>query len=101
LGAGLLALFALTAVGTITIGRASSVGFTLGQSLYFAVRLVSGPAMFLAIGALTSQLAWSRQSSPPCAWPAPATSARPPWQTETQRSHISRWWAARPCWPRA
>jgi ABC-2 type transport system permease protein len=61
LGAGLAALFVLTAIGTVITGRASTVGFTLGQSLYFSLTLVAGAATFLAIGALTSQLANTRR----------------------------------------
>jgi ABC-2 type transport system permease protein len=61
LGAGLATLFVLTAIGTVITGRASTVGFTLGQSLYFSLTLVAGAATFLAIGALTSQLANTRR----------------------------------------
>ena len=61
LGAGLLALFALTAAGAIVTGRSPSAGFSLGQCLYFSVALVAGAAMFLAIGALASQLASTRR----------------------------------------
>jgi ABC-2 type transport system permease protein len=61
LGVGLLTLFVLTTVGTVVTGRASSVGFSLGASVYFSVTLVAGAATFLAIGALTSQLATTRR----------------------------------------
>jgi ABC-2 type transport system permease protein len=61
LGAGLLAMFVLTALGTIVTGRSSSAGFSLGQCLYFSLALVAGAAMFLAIGALASQLASTRR----------------------------------------
>jgi ABC-2 type transport system permease protein len=61
LGAGLLALFALTALGSIVTGRSPSAGFSLGQCLYFSVTLVAAAAMFLAIGALASQLAATRR----------------------------------------
>jgi ABC-2 type transport system permease protein len=61
LGAGLLGLFALTAIGAIVTGRSPSAGFSLGQCLYFAVTLVAAAAMFLAIGALASQLAGTRR----------------------------------------
>jgi ABC-2 type transport system permease protein len=44
LGAGWCALFVVTAIGVVVTGRAGSVGFTVGQSLYFAVTLVSGAA---------------------------------------------------------
>ena len=61
LGAGLLAMFVMTALGAIITGRSSSVGFSLGQCLNFSLALVAGAAMFLAIGALASQLASTRR----------------------------------------
>ena len=61
LGAGLLALFSLTALGAVITGRSPAAGFSLGQCLYFSVTLVAGAAMFLAIGALASQLASTRR----------------------------------------
>ena len=61
LGAGVLGLFALTALGAIVTGRSLSAGFSLGQCLYFAVTLVAAAAMFLAVGALASQLAGTRR----------------------------------------
>jgi polyether ionophore transport system permease protein len=61
LGVGLLALFVLTALGTIVTDRSSSAGFSFGQCLYFSVTLVAGAAMFLAIGVLASQLASTRR----------------------------------------
>jgi ABC-2 type transport system permease protein len=61
LSAGLLALFVLTALGAIVTGRSPSAGFSLGQCLYFSVTLVAAAAMFLAIGALASQLAGTRR----------------------------------------
>jgi polyether ionophore transport system permease protein len=61
LGAGLAALFALTAVGVVLTGRDASVRFSVGQSLYFAVTLVAPAATFLAVGVLTSQLAATRR----------------------------------------
>ena len=63
LGAGLTALFVLTAVGTVSTGLAPSVGFAPWQSLYFSVTLVVPAAMFLAVGALTSQLAGTRRQA--------------------------------------
>jgi len=61
LGTGLVALFVLTAAGTVLTGQASSVRFSMGQSLYFSVTMVAGAATFLAIGALASQLANTRR----------------------------------------
>jgi ABC-2 type transport system permease protein len=61
LGMGLLALFAFTALGTIVSSSAQSVGFSLSRCLVFSLALVAGAAMFLAIGALASQLVTSRR----------------------------------------
>jgi ABC-2 type transport system permease protein len=61
LGVGLLALFAATDLGVIVTGRSPSAGFSLGQCLYLSVTLVAAAAMFLAIGALASQLASTRR----------------------------------------
>ncbi|HXX88780.1 MAG TPA: ABC transporter permease subunit [Acidimicrobiales bacterium] len=61
LGAGLAILYVLTAAGTVLVGRSASVRFGVGASLYFALTLVAGAAMFLAFGALTSQLANNRR----------------------------------------
>ena len=63
LGAGLLALFIVTAAGTIVAGLPASAGFTIGQCLYFSVTLVASAAVFLAIGALASQLASTRRAA--------------------------------------
>jgi len=63
LGAGLCALFVVTALGVVVTGRGGSVGFAVGQSLYFAVTLVSGAAVFLAVGAFSSQLAATRRQA--------------------------------------
>jgi ABC-2 type transport system permease protein len=61
LGGGLIVLFTLTATGTILTGHSARVGFSAGQSLYLSVTLVAGAATFLAVGALTSQLATTRR----------------------------------------
>jgi ABC-2 type transport system permease protein len=61
LGLGLACLFALTAAGTILTGRAASVGFSIGQCLYFSLALVASAAVMLAVGTLSSQLADTRR----------------------------------------
>jgi ABC-2 type transport system permease protein len=63
LGVGLLALWAVTALITAVIGLDSSVNFEVGPSLYFALAMVMGATMFLAVGALTSQLAATRRQA--------------------------------------
>ncbi len=61
LGTGLAALWAVTAVITVLSGRQASVGIGVGPSLYFSVATVATAAMFLAVGAVTSQLAATRR----------------------------------------
>ena len=61
LGVGLLTLFVVTALGTFIIGRSSSVNFGLIRCLSFSITLVAGAAIFLAVGALASQLANTRR----------------------------------------
>jgi ABC-2 type transport system permease protein len=52
----LLVMFAITAALITVIGRSPKVGFSAGDSMFFAVSLLAAPVVFLAIGALTSQL---------------------------------------------
>ncbi len=63
LGGGLVTLWAITAVITVLSGRASHVGIATGPSLYFSVAMVATAAMFLAVGAVTSQLAATRRQA--------------------------------------
>lgn len=60
LGVALGMLFLPTLLLTVAAGRMPGVRFPLGGSLLFAVALVSGAAMFLAVGALASQLSATR-----------------------------------------
>jgi ABC-2 type transport system permease protein len=60
-GAGVAALFAVTAVITVAVGRSATVGLAAGPALYFSLTLVVGAAMFMTLGALTSQLAGTRR----------------------------------------
>ncbi len=61
LGAGLAVLWALPAAVTALVGRSSDVGFSVTASLFDALASVCGAAVFLAVGALTSQLAATRR----------------------------------------
>ena len=65
LAVGLVALFAVTAVVVAVVGRSSKVDISTGAAAFFALATVSAAAVFLAVGALTSQLA------PPGARPRP------------------------------
>jgi ABC-2 type transport system permease protein len=61
LAAGAAAMFATTALVVVLVGQTSSADFGVGPSLFFALALVSSSALFLAVGALTSQLAPTRR----------------------------------------
>jgi ABC-2 type transport system permease protein len=63
LGVGLATLWLVTASITVLTGRISSVGFSVGASLYFSLAQVATALMFLAVGALTSQLAATRRQA--------------------------------------
>ncbi|MHB1510261.1 MAG: hypothetical protein ACYCST_12635 [Acidimicrobiales bacterium] len=63
LGAGLVSLWAVTAIITVLSGLQSSVGIGVGPSLYFSLAMVATAAMFLAVGAVTSQLAVTRRQA--------------------------------------
>jgi ABC-2 type transport system permease protein len=63
LGAGLVTLWAVTAIITVLSGHESSVGIGAGPSLYFALAMVATAAMFLGVGAVTSQLAATRHQA--------------------------------------
>jgi len=63
LAAGVFMLWAITSVITIVIGRSSNVDIAAGPALYFAVALLASAVMFLAVGALASQLAPTRRQA--------------------------------------
>ncbi len=63
LAAGVCTLWAVTALVTVVTGRSSKIGIAAGPAMYFALALVSSAIMFLAVGALTSQLAATRRQA--------------------------------------
>ena len=63
LGAGGVVLWALTALITIISGLDSKVDIPAGPGLFFALAMVATAVMFLAVGALTSQLAATRRQA--------------------------------------
>ncbi len=63
LGVGLVAMWVVTAVLTVATGRSSDVRIAIGPALYFSLALVGGAAMFLAVGALASQLGSTRRQA--------------------------------------
>ena len=56
LGAALMEMFTVTLLCILAAGTTRGVHFSAGGSVLFAIDLVSAGAMFLAVGALTSQL---------------------------------------------
>lgn len=63
LGAGLAALWVMTAALTVVAGARDDVGFSLSASLFYATAGTASAAVFLAIGALTSQLVPTRRQA--------------------------------------
>lgn len=63
LALGVFALWVVTALITIAAGHSSKVGIAPGPALFFALALVLSAVMFLAVGALTSQLAPTRRQA--------------------------------------
>jgi ABC-2 type transport system permease protein len=60
LGLGAAIIWAITAAITAVAGLSSKVDTGVAPALYLALALVASPVMFLAVGALTSQLAPTR-----------------------------------------
>jgi ABC-2 type transport system permease protein len=63
LGVGVGALWALTAILTVGVGLDSSVKIAAGPALYFALAMAATAVLFLAVGALASQLAPTRRQA--------------------------------------
>ena len=63
LACGATVLWFITAVITAVVGRSSKVAISVGAALFLALAVISAAAMFLAVGALTSQLAATRRQA--------------------------------------
>lgn len=63
LGIGLLTLWAVTAASIVAVGRSGDARFSVMASLFAATTMVAGAAIFLAVGALCSQLAPTRRGA--------------------------------------
>lgn len=63
LGVGLFALWAAAAAATFAVGRNADPEFSLSQSTFTALAASASAAMFLALGALCSQLAGTRRQA--------------------------------------
>jgi ABC-2 type transport system permease protein len=61
LGAALVLMYAVTALIVVAEGRSADAGFSVTASMYLAIALVASSALFLAVGAFTSQLASTRR----------------------------------------
>ena len=63
LGAGVAAMYVLTALLTALVGTRHDVGIGLGQSLLLALAVTAGAAMFAAVGAVASELMPTRSQA--------------------------------------
>ena len=63
LGTGAAVMWAVTAVLTAAAGRSPAVHIGVTASLYLALAMVASAVVFLAVGAVTSQLAPSRRQA--------------------------------------
>ena len=63
LAVGVLAFFVVAGVITVATGRPAKVGISAGGALFLALAIVSGAAMFTAVGALASQLSSTRRQA--------------------------------------
>jgi len=63
LAVGYVTLWALVAGFTVAAGLRPRVGFPVGASLFYATAATASAALFLAVGALTSQLATTRRQA--------------------------------------
>jgi ABC-2 type transport system permease protein len=63
MGIGVGVLWAITAASVLAAGRAREAQFGIGASLFFAIALTASAALFMAIGALCSQLAATRRQA--------------------------------------
>jgi ABC-2 type transport system permease protein len=61
LGAAGTVIVALTTLFTALAGRKPTVGFSVGDSIVYGLSIAIAPAVFLAVGAFTSQLGRSRR----------------------------------------
>lgn len=63
LGGGWALLFVLTALATVVDGRQPKPALSVSSSVFFAASVTAAAAIFLAVGALTSQLAATRRQA--------------------------------------
>jgi len=63
LAGGVVVVWVLTALITAVAGRSARIGIGVGSSTYLALAMVATAVMFMAVGALTSQLAATRRQA--------------------------------------
>ncbi len=63
LAAGVTTLWAVTSLITVVSGLPAKIEIAAGPALFFALALVASAAMFVAVGAVTSQLAATRRQA--------------------------------------
>ena len=61
LAAAIVVVFAGTALCTLLVATDPDVGFGAGESVFYALSIAVAPAVFVAVGALTSQLGRTRR----------------------------------------
>ncbi|MDE3069650.1 MAG: hypothetical protein KGJ43_02860, partial [Acidobacteriota bacterium] len=67
LAAGWFVLWAVTVAFTVAAGLSPRVGFSVSESIYYATAVCASAAIFLAIGAVCSQMAGTRRQANGCA----------------------------------
>jgi ABC-2 type transport system permease protein len=63
MAAGVGALFVVTSIISVAVGRDAKVGISVGGAVYFSLAIVSGALMYLAVGSFCSQLSTSRRQA--------------------------------------
>jgi polyether ionophore transport system permease protein len=63
LGVGWLVLWIVTTTITVVVGLRATVGFSVAESMFYALAGSASAAVFLAVGAFTSQLASTRRQA--------------------------------------
>lgn len=63
LAAGFVVLWAVAALGVVAAGSSAGVGFTVTGSLFYATVATASAALFLAVGAVVSQLGRTRRQA--------------------------------------
>ena len=63
LGIGLLTLWVVAATITVVVGRTADAGFSVSASVFATVAMAAGAAIFLAVGAVCSELAATRRQA--------------------------------------